>query len=392
MSDRKRDVGLDRLTRAMMKKERLCVGLLSGTSVDAAEAALCRIRGTGASVSLTLVAHTSVPFPRELARRILDVSTAAQVSTLDFELGERFAEAALAVIAKAGLAPEDVDVIGSHGQTIAHLPPGTSAIPSTLQIGEGAVIAERTGIPVICDFRTRDVAAGGHGAPLVPYADWALFRAPGAWRVLQNLGGIGNVSVVGDRLEDTLAFDTGPANMIMDALSVRATGGALTCDRDGSLSARGQVIPELLRELLSHPFFAQPPPRSAGREEFGEHFSEALWHRFGDRPYDLIATAVSLTVEATARAIDQWVRPRFPQLDGVYLSGGGTRNPNLFGGLRHRLAPTPVESLSALGFPEAAKEAACFALLASECLSGTAQNVPSATGATRGVVMGKMVP
>lgn len=376
----------------MMKKERLCVGLLSGTSVDAAEAALCRIRGTGPNVSLELIAHISVPFSRALARRILDVATVAEVSRLDFELGERFAEAALAVINQAGLKPEDVDVIGSHGQTVAHLPPGTSSTPSTLQIGEGSVIAERTGIPVICDFRTRDVAAGGHGAPLVPYADWALFRAAGTSRALQNLGGIGNVSVVGDRLEDTLAFDTGPANMILDALALRATGGALGFDRDGCLSSQGQVIPELLAELLAHPFFSLPPPRSAGREDFGEHFADALWQRHGDRPFDLIATALALTVEATAHAIERWVHPRFPNLEGVYLSGGGTRNPNLFAGLRHRLAPTRVESLSVLGFPEAAKEAACFALLASECLSGTAQNVPSATGATRAVVMGKMVP
>ncbi|MBX5481186.1 MAG: anhydro-N-acetylmuramic acid kinase [Myxococcaceae bacterium] len=381
------------MRRAIDKDERLCIGLLSGTSVDAVEAALCRIRGSRTTVSLQLIAHVSMPFDPALRERVLGVRTVPELSALNFELGAVFADAALRVIARAGLTPEAIDVIGSHGQTVAHLPPGSgAAVPSTLQIGEPAVIAERTGIPVVADFRVRDVAAGGQGAPLVPYADWALFRKTGAVRALQNLGGIGNVSVVGDRLEDTIAFDTGPANMVLDGLATRATGGVLTFDRDGTLSAKGTVLPELLEELLQHPFFAQPPPKSSGREAFGAAFVDALWDRHGDRPYDLIATALALTVEATARAYEAWVLPRFPSLEGVYLSGGGSRNPNLVQGLTRRLAPVPVRPLSVLGFPEEAKEAACFALLASECLSGTAQNVPSATGARHPVVMGKMVP
>lgn len=386
-------MGSRRLRRAIDKDERLCIGLLSGTSVDAVEAALCRIRGSRTTVSLQLIAHVSMPFDPALRERVLGVRTVPELSALNFELGAVFADAALRVIARAGLTPEAIDVIGSHGQTVAHLPPGSgAAVPSTLQIGEPAVIAERTGIPVVADFRVRDVAAGGQGAPLVPYADWALFRKTGAVRALQNLGGIGNVSVVGDRLEDTIAFDTGPANMVLDGLATRATGGVLTFDRDGTLSAKGTVLPELLEELLQHPFFAQPPPKSSGREAFGAAFVDALWDRHGDRPYDLIATALALTVEATARAYEAWVLPRFPSLEGVYLSGGGSRNPNLVQGLTRRLAPVPVRPLSVLGFPEEAKEAACFALLASECLSGTAQNVPSATGARHPVVMGKMVP
>lgn len=377
----------------MEKDERLCIGLLSGTSVDAAEAALCRIRGTGAQVTLALCEHLSLPFERALVDRVLGVTTVAQLTELNAELGEKFANAALALIAKAGIRPEEVDVIGSHGQTVAHLPPGSGArFPSTLQIGEASIIAERTGIPVVCDFRPRDLAAGGQGAPLVPYADWALFRKAGVFRALQNLGGIGNLSVVSERLEDTIAFDTGPANMVLDGLARRATAGALGYDRDGTLSAQGQIIPDLLRELLLHPFFAQPPPKSGGREEFGDAFVATLWTRFSPQPFDLIATALELTVEATARAYEQWVLPRIPALEGIYVSGGGSRNPNMMAGLARRLAPVPVLPLSALGFPEAAKEAACFALLASECLSGVAQNVPSATGARHSVVMGKMVP
>jgi len=381
-----------RLLRALSKSERLCVGLISGTSADAAEAALCRIRGTGAEVKLSLVRHASFPFDRALAQRILAVASASELSEVNFLLGERFAEAALGVIRQAGLTPEEVDAIGSHGQTIVHLPPPLSPTPSTLQIGEASVIAERTGIPVVSDFRTRDVAAGGQGAPLVPYMDWAVFRAPGAQRALQNIGGIGNVSVVGDRLSDTLAFDTGPGNMVLDAVARRMTNGELGCDLDGTLSRRGRVLPGLLEELLRHPFLSLPPPRSAGREGFGEPLVAPLWERFRTRPGDLIATALAFTVEATARAYEELVLPRFPRLEGVYVSGGGSRNPHLMERLAQRLAPLRVSKLDALGFPEAAKEAACFALLASECLQGTPQNVPHATGARRAVVMGKMSP
>lgn len=375
----------------MQKSDRLCVGLISGTSVDAAEAALCRIRGSGGSVGLELVRHASFPIDRPLRERLLAVREVEDLSELNFLLGGVFADAALGVIAQAKLNPDDVDVIGSHGQTIVHLPPGLSARPSTLQIGEASVIAERTGVPVVSDFRTRDVAVGGQGAPLIPYMDWAVFRRPGVRRALLNLGGIANVSVVTDRLEETVAFDTGPANMVLDALARRATGGQLGYDRDGELSARGEVLPELLEELLRHPFLALPPPKSAGREGFGESLVAPVWDRFASRPFDLLATAAEFTIEATARAFERFVLPAGP-LEGVYVSGGGCRNPRLLAGLTRRLAPVPVRPLDVLGFPEAAKEAACFALLASECLTGISQNVPSATGATRSVILGKMSP
>ena len=268
---------------------RLCVGLLSGTSVDAVEAVLCRVEGTGPEVRISLLAHVSRPFTPEFTRRVLAANDARSLCELNFALGEHFAQAALEVIARAGLRPEDVDVIGSHGQTVAHLPgEPVRRRPPPCSSGEPSVIAERTGLPVVSDFRTRDVAAGGEGAPLVPYLDWALFRKPGVARALQNFGGIGNVSVVSDRLEDTIAFDTGPGNMVMDGLARRVTGGRLQCDLDGSLSRQGRVIPELLEELLAHPFLALPPPRSAGREGFGDALVERLWERHGaTRPYDL---------------------------------------------------------------------------------------------------------
>ncbi|MDC0715123.1 anhydro-N-acetylmuramic acid kinase [Stigmatella sp. ncwal1] len=371
---------------------RLCVGLLSGTSVDAVEAALCRVEGTSAQVKLELLAHVSHPFPPAFIQRVLGANDARTLCELNFELGERFAEAALDVIAHAGLAPGDIHVIGSHGQTVAHLPASLSPVPSTLQLGEASIIAERTGIPVVSDFRTRDMAAGGEGAPLIPYFDWALFRKPGTARAFQNIGGIANTAVVGDRLEDTLAFDTGPGNMVMDGLARRITGDELHCDLDGQLSRQGTVLPALLEELLALPFFAQPPPRSAGREGFGGALLARLWQRPETRPHDLMATALAFTVESMARAYETYVLPRFRTLEAVYVSGGGTRNPHLMRRLTERLAPLSVRPLDTLGFPEGAKEAACFALLAAEYLSGTPANVPSATGARRQVVLGKLTP
>jgi anhydro-N-acetylmuramic acid kinase len=373
-------------------RPRLCVGLISGTSVDAVEAVLCKIEGTGPSVKLQLLAHVSRPFPPEFIQRVLGPQDARTLCELNFELGERFAEAAQAVIARAGLRPGDVDVIGSHGQTLAHLPSSLSTTPSTLQLGEASVIAERTGLPVVSDFRTRDMAAGGQGAPLVPYFDWAVFRMPGTVRAFQNIGGIANVSVVGERIDDVLAFDTGPGNMVLDGLARRMTNGRLQCDLDGQLSRQGTVIPPLLGELLTHPFFALPPPRSAGREGFGEPLVSFLWDQRSHRPEDLIATALAFTVEATARAYEAYVLPRFKSLEAVYVSGGGSRNPALMERLTTRLAPLPVRTLDTLGFPEGAKEAACFALLAAEHLVGTPSNVPSATGARRRVVLGKLTP
>lgn len=378
-----------RLERALRKGVRLCVGLMSGTSVDGVDAALCRIRGSGEAARLSLLAYSHTPFESKLSDRIRSAGSAQEISELNFALGERFGRAALRVIAASRLRAERIDAIGSHGQTIAHLPPPAAAQPSTLQIGEASVIAELTGIPTISDFRTRDIAAGGQGAPLTPYGDWALFRAKGKWRALQNIGGIANVSVVGDRLEDTIAFDTGPGNLLLDGLARRISGGKLRCDLDGALSRRGTPIGRLLSRLLQHPFLRVHPPRTTGWEDFGEHLADSLWRRYRLRPFDLIATALVFTVESTARAYERWILPRV-ELEGIYVSGGGSRNPRLMSALKRRLAPIPVRTLSALGFPAQAREAACFALLASECLSGTPQNVPSATGARRPVVLGKI--
>lgn len=376
---------LQRIDRARRKRSRVVVGLISGTSVDAIEAVVCRISGTGKNLGLELLSHVTVPFTPRFVRRVMGADSARELCALNFVLGELFAEAALTAIEIADLEPEQIDVIGSHGQTVAHLR------GATLQLGEASVIAERTGISVVSDFRTRDVAAGGEGAPLVPYADWVLFRRLGETRALQNIGGIANVSVVSNKLSDTLAFDTGPGNMLLDAVVRRMTQGRQGFDRDGKLARQGHLIVPLLRRLCRHPFLSRPPPRSAGRDQFGESLAAVLWKDFSRRPNDLLATLVAFTVEATAQAYERWVLPK-RRLSGVWLSGGGSRNPLIVDGLRARLAPLQVAHLDALGFPEGAKEAACFALLASEHLSGTPQNVPNATGASHSVILGKLTP
>ncbi|MFN0061168.1 MAG: anhydro-N-acetylmuramic acid kinase [Myxococcaceae bacterium] len=378
------------MAKRLTSSGRICVGVLSGTSLDAVEAAVCHIQGTGARLKLSLLGHVSVPFPSALAEEVRRANSAQALCTLSFEMGEWFAQAALAALHACGVRPTDVDAIGSHGQTVAHLPPPHEP-PGTLQLGAPAIIAERTGIPTVFDFRSADIAVGGQGAPLAPYLDWAAFRKPKRWRAFLNLGGIANLSVVGDVLSKTLAFDTGPANLLMDAIARRATRGTLRCDLDGQLSRQGVIIPSLLAELLRHPFFERPPPKSAGWEEFGERLATSLWQRFEKTPFDLIATLLELTVESIGRAFDTHVL-HGRVLEGIYVSGGGTRHAGLMRALVQRLAPTPVHPLDVLGFPERAKEAALFALLASEHLAGTPANVPSATGARASVILGARTP
>ena len=260
----------------------------------------------------------------------------AEICELNFALGERFAAAALAAIRRAGLRPGHLAAIGSHGQTLHHLPHARH--PSTLQIGEPCVIAERTGITTVADFRVRDMAAGGQGAPLVPYTDWALFTHATRPRVVQNIGGIGNLTFLPPRaaITDVLAFDTGPGNMIMDAVVTQLTGGKLTYDRGGRLAARGRVSAALLAECLKHPFIRRRPPKTTGREEFGEPFVNGFLTRARQRklsPNDIVATATAFTAETIADAYRRFVFPRLTAAElarvQIILGGGGAKNPTL---------------------------------------------------------------
>jgi anhydro-N-acetylmuramic acid kinase len=377
---------------------RLVVGLMSGTSADGTDAALCEIAGAGETTRARLLAHITIPFGRSLRERIyaLGEADATELCEVNVLIGEAFAEAVFAVCKAAGVEVRDVHLVGSHGQTAAHRPRSAGRLGATLQIGEAAVIAERTGLPVICDFRVRDVAAGGEGAPLVPLVDHLLFRAPGVRRAVQNIGGIANVTLVGATFDELVAFDTGPGNMALDAVARAASRGIDAYDIDGRRAARGHIDATLLAELLRHPFLAQAPPKSTGRELFGRSFVYPLLDRWRGRPAsapdlspldDLLATLTRFTAETIARAYREHL-PAPP--DEIYLCGGGAENPTLRAHLVSLCAPTPVRDTGALGVEPGAKEAVAFAVLANETLFGHPGNVPRATGARGPRVLGKI--
>ena len=378
------------------------VGLMSGTSLDGIDAALIEIDAPAAAaaetVSWRLVAFDSLPYPRERRDQIHEAilhGDAARLSRLHAVLGEWFAEAVLRVCRVAGVGLPDVDLVGSHGQTVWHQPPVEGARGSTLQLGCPATIAERTGVDVISDFRSRDMAAGGEGAPLVPWVDRLLFASDHV-RILQNVGGMANLTRVPPRGSDdpVVAFDTGPGNALIDAAIELATNGSHTYDPDGAWARRGAVDDALLAELLADPFFQRPPPTSTGREAFGRGYVQRLIER---RPppdaaawAGLIATLTALTAATIADAIRRWADPG--KGGEVLVTGGGGRNPALMDELRRRLDPIPVRSGDALGFPPAAKEAIAFAVLAWAHVAGRAGNVPEVTGAAGPRVLGSLTP
>ncbi len=378
---------------------RLIIGLLSGTSADGTDAALCEITGAGETTRARILAFVSTPFSRALRERIFGLSDAeaSELAEVDVLLGQSFADAAFAVCAAAGCDMRDVHMVGSHGQTVAHRPRSQGMLGATLQIGQPAVIAERTGKPVIADFRARDVAAGGEGAPLVPLVDHLLFRAPGKKRALQNVGGIANVTLVGETMAELCAFDNGPGNMILDAVARAASRGLAAYDIDGARAARGSIDASLLAELHQLPFLAQRPPKSTGRELFGKTFTYPLLDRFtarapsvaGQSPLDdLLATLTRFAAEAMARSYRELL-PVFP--DEIYVSGGGAHNPTLMAHLRELCTPAPVSDTGALDVDPDAKEALAFAVLANETLFGRPGNVPAVTGAAGYRVLGKFV-
>jgi anhydro-N-acetylmuramic acid kinase len=393
---------IERLSAIVAADPRLVVGLSSGTSFDGIDAALVRVSGSGPGLSAELAGFTCIPFVDSLRARIADAARgdAAGIARLSFDLGEAFADAALAVIAGSGLAPADVHLIGSHGQTIYHEPPVGGRRGVTLQIGEADVIAARTGVVTVSDFRTADVAAGGSGAPLIPLVDWLLFRHPEEVRLLLNLGGIANITYVTPELEDVGAFDTGPGNALTDEIVRAATGGREPYDRDGARALRGMPDAGAVEEFLKHPYFSLAPPKSTGKETFGSDAALTLARLSGhDGPIaaltdralgDLLATAAIVTARSAREAVR--FLPETPPVARVVASGGGLRNRAIVEALVELFAPVPVVSLSALGMDPDAKEAAGFALLANETVAGRPGNVPAATGAARPVVLGKLSP
>lgn len=380
---------------------RLIVGLMSGTSLDGVDAALCRVSGSGAATRVELLGFTTVPFEAALRRDLAVAVTgtaggSAELCALNFRLGEVLADAVVAVAEQGGVALEAIDLVASHGQTVYHVDRAHGDVPSTLQIGEGSVIAERTGRIVVCDFRTRDVAAGGAGAPLVAYVDRCLFAGRGEPVLLQNIGGIANVTAVTPDPERALAFDTGPGNLVIDEVCREVTHDEQAHDRDGDYSRLGEVDEDLLADLLSHPYLALPPPKTTGREQFGVEFSRDLIAGYdGDRMLDLLATVVRFTARSIAGAYREFVFPRVGKPAEVVVSGGGVHNRTLMSALGDDLARdgVPVRSFDDLdlGFPADAKEAVAFAILANETVQGRPSNLPAATGARRPVIQGKIV-
>jgi len=389
-------MGYDIVQRLRLKQTRVVVGLMSGTSADGVTAAVAEITGTGVDTDVRLVAYRTYPYPAEVRERLFTLfgdgaSGLSEASELNVIVGHLFADAAEAIIDEAGLDADGVDLVGSHGQTVWHQPELKEAAGhryrSTMQIGEPAVIATRTGLPVVADFRKADVAAGGEGAPLTPYLDYVLHRSPTASRVLQNIGGIANLTYLpaGCGLDDLVAFDTGPGNMIIDAAAGRYAG--LSHDVDGALARSGKPDKALLETLLRHPYYGRKPPKSTGREVFGAGYASevfSLADAKGLSSADTVATVTELTVESIAQAYEHHLTG---PIDEVYVSGGGSKNPYLVERLRLRLA-APVHDYSRLGCPSEAKEALLMALLANEHLMGTPCNVQAATGAARMVVLG----
>jgi anhydro-N-acetylmuramic acid kinase len=372
-------------------------GIMSGTSLDGIDVAIVDIGGLPGAKTR---AFHSVPYPRRVREALLGVSNAdthtANIARLNFLLGELYADALEQTCRRCGIPLASIGLIGCHGQTIFHegapVPFLRHRVASTLQIGEAAVIAERTGIPVVSDFRPRDIAAGGHGAPLVPLVDYRLYHDRRLGRVALNIGGIANITAIppDSQPKDLIAFDTGPGNMVIDALVERLTKGRWKYDRDGRIASAGKLRRELLEELLADPFYRLKPPKSAGREQYGPEFVERLVST-GLPLRDLIATAAALTAAAVAAAIERFVRRRM-KVDELIVSGGGTHNPHLMAHLAAFLPDVAVCRSSDYGIDTDAKEAIAFAVLAYETWRRRPANLPSATGASHPAVLGKITP
>jgi anhydro-N-acetylmuramic acid kinase len=383
------------------KKTMIVAGVMSGTSADGIDVALVRISPGSGKPRLKLLAHHAVPYPPALRRAVLAAMDAKQISTaelarLSWRLGMAYSEAVRAAADKYRV---KIDLVGCHGQTIYHQakPAAYAGRPMacTWQLGEPALIAAEMRVPVVSNFRPADMAVGGQGAPLVPLLDYVLFAHPKRMRVLQNIGGIGNLTAIpaGSGPSDVIAFDTGPGNMVIDALMEPFFGKKY--DRGGRVAARGRVFDNIVSAVLREPYFAATPPKSAGREQFGTAFAARFARtcsKTGGKPEDAVATSTALTAESIALAFERFVQPlnRHSGVDYI-VSGGGSRNATLMKMLRARLEPLGCNVLvsDAVGVASQAKEAAAFALLAWQTWHRLPGNLPAATGATRAVVLGE---
>jgi len=391
------------LERLAGKPEKLVVGVMSGTSADGVDAALVQIRGSGEQLTWRFLRHETLHYSvkvRDLILRCCDPAAgdAATLCRLNVLLGELFARAVQHVAEKAGVDPKAIDLVGSHGQTVQHLPTPVTItgiqVRGTLQLGEPAVIAERTGITTVASFRARDMAAGGQGSPLVSLVDFLLFRNRSRGRLVLNIGGVASLTAIpaSAPAERVMGFDTGPGNMVIDGLVSHMTGGRESFDHGGRYARGGRASDDLLARLLDHPYLLLPPPKSCGREEFGRALLDSIVKDSGALPpKDLVATLTRFTAESIAFACRRFVMPHNVYEEAI-VSGGGARNDFLMEQLRSAIPELSIKHSDEYGLPAGAKEAVAFAILANETLHGHTGNLPSVTGAARPVVLGTIVP
>lgn len=386
---------MNKLLNLVNKKKRLVVGLMSGTSLDGIDCAIVEIEGNGLNTRIKPIAYKNKKMDDNLRRRILEASSVEDSSVdlicrLNFDIGEVLADVLIETCDEFHIPLEELDLIGSHGQTVYHIPGN-----STLQIGEPSVIAERTGTVTVGDFRVRDVAAGGHGAPLVPYSEYLLYRRKDKGIALQNIGGIGNITVLPKAcaMDDVFAFDTGPGNMIMDYIVGEITENRMTYDESGLMAVKGNVDSTMLDELMEHPYIRKAPPKTTGREDFGIHFGKEVLEKYrnqGIADMDILSTVTYFTAKTIADSYKKWIFPK-TSIDTIIIGGGGSYNRTLLNYIRNELEGVEVITQEDIGFSSDAKEAIAFAILANETIQGNFNNMPSVTLAKNSVVMGKIV-
>lgn len=368
------------------------VGLMSGTSLDGIDAALVEITGVNEETKVNLIQFSTLPIPKETDQKIRDAfsietSNSALISSLNVEIGGLLADAAIQVSEDADIPLNDIEFIASHGQTIYHIPEVSAKYhASTLQIGEPAVIAEKTGCTVVSNFRTRDMAVGGQGAPIVPYSEYILYRDDERTRLLQNIGGIGNVTVIPPRasINDLVAFDTGPGNMIINELTQHFYNESY--DKNGAYASKGAVNNELLEEWMQHPYIVKTPPKTTGREEFGLQFVQEYLSKYKLPAEDWLATATMFTAKSIAESVEPYITNK----TDLIIGGGGSYNPTLVEKIKQALPNVTVLRQEDLGYSSDAKEAIAMVILGNQTLHKQPSNVPSATGASKQVILGNI--
>ncbi|SHL12318.1 anhydro-N-acetylmuramic acid kinase [Bradyrhizobium lablabi] len=388
-------MSMERLLASIAKSNRRLIGLMSGMSMDGVDLAFVQITGVFPELVVELIATHYRPY-NESTKAVLFSAregTVRDVCQVNFLVAEEFANCVNDFLSSRQLSANDIDAIGSHGQSIYHVPPGGDGVPSTLQVGFPSLIAEKTGIPTVGNFRVRDMAQGGQGAPLIPLVDYILYRQSDRTIALNNLGSISNVTVVTPMLENVVAFDTGPANMPIDFFAQLIPGNNSKIDLDGNWSARGRIVQPLLEEMMAIPFISKVPPKAAGYDEFGPRVLRGFHDKYKqESPLDLLRTGVEFSAQSIANAYKQFVLPKY-EIDYITFTGGGCYNKTLMNRIRELLFPLDIRELSKQDKEiNDSKEAVGFAVLANETLSGRPGNVTTATGARKAVVLGELAP